>query len=59
MTDADIGFHPATDLLAQCRAKALSPVEAVEAILRHIGRQEPALNAMVRPSPSWTPRWSR
>ncbi len=47
MTDADIGFLSASDLLAQYRAKALSPVEVVGAVLRHIGRQEPALNAMV------------
>ena len=47
MTDADIGFLPATELVALYRAKSLSPVEAVDAVLRHIERQEPSLNATV------------
>ena len=48
MTDADIGFLAATELAQLYRSKALSPVEVVEAIFRHIGRNEPQLNAMAR-----------
>ena len=51
MTDADIGFLPATELTARFRAKTLSPVEVVDAVLRHIDAQEPALNAMVLTTP--------
>ena len=47
MTDAEIGFLPAAELLAHYRSGALSPVEVTAATLRHIARQEPALNAMV------------
>ncbi len=47
MTDAEIGFLPATELVSRYRARSLSPVEVVAAVLRHIGAQEPALNAMV------------
>ena len=47
MTDADIGFLSATELTARYRDRSLSPVEAVGAVLRHIARQEPALNAIV------------
>ena len=46
MSDAEIGFLPASELAARYRAKSLSPVEAVDAVLRHVERQEPALNAM-------------
>lgn len=48
MTDADIGFLPASELAARYRDRSLSPVEVVDAVLRHIERQEPALNAMAR-----------
>lgn len=44
---AEIGFLPATSLLARYRDRSLSPVDAVDAVLRHMARQEPALNAMV------------
>lgn len=44
---SEIGFLPATSLLARYRDRSLSPVEAVDAVLRHMARQEPALNAMV------------
>ena len=47
MTDADIGFLPATELLARYHDRSLSPVDVVAAILRHIEAQEPSLNAMV------------
>ncbi|WP_040741195.1 amidase family protein, partial [Nocardia tenerifensis] len=44
MTDpADL---PATDLLAGYRAKTLSPVEAVDAVLARIERWEPHINAL-------------
>jgi aspartyl-tRNA(Asn)/glutamyl-tRNA(Gln) amidotransferase subunit A len=46
MTDADIGFLPATELSRLYRTKDLSPVEVVQATLRHIERTEPQLNAM-------------
>ena len=46
MSDAEIGFLPASELAARYRSKSLSPVEAIDAVLRHIDRQEPALNAM-------------
>ncbi len=47
MTDAEIGFLPASELVVQYKSGALSPVGVVDAVFRHIGRQEPALNAMV------------
>jgi aspartyl-tRNA(Asn)/glutamyl-tRNA(Gln) amidotransferase subunit A len=43
--DAAIGFTPARILAADIAAKRISPVEVTEAILRHIDRLEPALNA--------------
>ena len=51
MTDADIGFLPATELVRLFRDRSLSPVEVVDAVLRHIDRQEPALNAMALRTP--------
>ncbi|HKU96632.1 MAG TPA: amidase family protein, partial [Vineibacter sp.] len=48
MNDADIGYLPASTLAAMYRKKEISPVEVVEAILRHIEQSEPALNAMAR-----------
>jgi aspartyl-tRNA(Asn)/glutamyl-tRNA(Gln) amidotransferase subunit A len=47
MTDVDIGFLSASELSARYRNRSLSPVEVVDAVLRHVERQEPALNAMV------------
>lgn len=46
MNDADIGFLPASELTKLYRSKALSPVEAIDAVLRHIERAEPSLNAI-------------
>ena len=48
MNDADIGFLPASELATRYRDKSLSPVEVIDAVLRHIERQEPSLNAMAR-----------
>jgi aspartyl-tRNA(Asn)/glutamyl-tRNA(Gln) amidotransferase subunit A len=51
MDDDDIGFLPATELARRYRAKSLSPVEVAQAVLRHIGRLEPQLNAMTLTTP--------
>lgn len=48
MTDADLGFLPAAELLPLYESRSLSPVEVTEAILRHIDATEPAVNAMAR-----------
>ncbi|MBI2878907.1 MAG: amidase, partial [Candidatus Rokubacteria bacterium] len=45
MHDDDLCYLPATDLAAAIRAKALSPVEVVEAFLARIERLNPLLNA--------------
>ncbi|MCA8928837.1 MAG: amidase [Alphaproteobacteria bacterium] len=47
MSDADLCFTPATQLLPLVRSKQLSPVELCEAILGHIQTLEPKLNAFV------------
>ncbi len=47
MTDAEIGYLSAAELTTHYRDRSLSPVEVTAAVLRHIERQEPALNAMV------------
>jgi aspartyl-tRNA(Asn)/glutamyl-tRNA(Gln) amidotransferase subunit A len=47
MTDADIGYLPASELAARYRDGSLSPVEVVDAVLRHIEASEPTLNAIV------------
>ncbi|MCK8785337.1 amidase family protein [Roseomonas sp. NAR14] len=44
-SDADLGYLPATDLAALIRARRLSPVEAMAAILRRIEAAEPRVNA--------------
>jgi aspartyl-tRNA(Asn)/glutamyl-tRNA(Gln) amidotransferase subunit A len=51
MNDDDIGFLPATELAASYRKKSLSPVEVTQAILRHIERTEPRVNAMTLTTP--------
>jgi aspartyl-tRNA(Asn)/glutamyl-tRNA(Gln) amidotransferase subunit A len=51
MGDDDIGFLPATELALLYRQKKLSPVEVTQALLRHIARVEPQVNAMVRTTP--------
>ncbi len=45
MSDAEIGFMPATDMAAAVRAKRLSPVEIVTALAARIERLEPRINA--------------
>jgi aspartyl-tRNA(Asn)/glutamyl-tRNA(Gln) amidotransferase subunit A len=45
MSDADLLFMPATKAAALIRAKKLSPVDYVEAILRAIDHAQPKLNA--------------
>jgi aspartyl-tRNA(Asn)/glutamyl-tRNA(Gln) amidotransferase subunit A len=51
MDDEDIGFLPATELAKHYRQKTLSPVEVTQAILRHIERVEPHINAMTLTTP--------
>lgn len=46
MNDADLGFTPAVELAAMIRARTLSPVELMAALLRRIEALEPKLNAM-------------
>ncbi len=38
---------PAAELLARYHDRSLSPVEVIDAVLRHVATQEPALNAVV------------
>ena len=45
MNDADLGYLPATQLIPMIRAKQISPVEVVSAVLRRIEKLEPRLNA--------------
>jgi aspartyl-tRNA(Asn)/glutamyl-tRNA(Gln) amidotransferase subunit A len=45
VTEEDLCFLPATDLAAAIRAKTVSPVEAIETVLRRIERLEPVVNA--------------
>jgi aspartyl-tRNA(Asn)/glutamyl-tRNA(Gln) amidotransferase subunit A len=45
VSDAEIGFMPATAMAAAVRAKKLSPVEIVSALARRIERLEPKVNA--------------
>ena len=47
MADQDLLFMPASTAAAQIRAKRLSPVEYVDAVLAAIERQQPRLNAFV------------
>ena len=45
MADIDLCYMPATELAAAIRAKAVSPVEVVTAVLARIDSLEPSLNA--------------
>ncbi|MCJ7744542.1 MAG: amidase, partial [Dehalococcoidales bacterium] len=45
MTDREIGYMSAFDMAAAIKAKKLSPVEVVEAILARIERLNPKVNA--------------
>jgi aspartyl-tRNA(Asn)/glutamyl-tRNA(Gln) amidotransferase subunit A len=45
MNHADLGFMPATDLLALIRRRELSPVELCRAVLDRVERLNPTLNA--------------
>jgi aspartyl-tRNA(Asn)/glutamyl-tRNA(Gln) amidotransferase subunit A len=47
VTDTEIAFLSAGELVAQYRRKSLSPVEATQALLRRLDRLEPAINAFV------------
>lgn len=46
MTNDDIGYLSATDLVSRVRAKELSPVEVVRGVLERMESVEPTLNAM-------------
>jgi aspartyl-tRNA(Asn)/glutamyl-tRNA(Gln) amidotransferase subunit A len=46
MNDEDLGFLPAVELAAMIRAKKISPVEIMAALLRRIAALEPKINAM-------------
>jgi aspartyl-tRNA(Asn)/glutamyl-tRNA(Gln) amidotransferase subunit A len=45
MTGTDIATLPATELAAMIRAKQVSPVELMSAVLDRIARLEPVINA--------------
>lgn len=47
MDAAELCYLPATELIAQYRARALSPVEVTRAVLERIERLNPALTAFV------------
>ena len=47
MNDLELAFTPATELRRLVRARQVSPVEVVEAILRRIERVNPTVNAYV------------
>jgi aspartyl-tRNA(Asn)/glutamyl-tRNA(Gln) amidotransferase subunit A len=47
VTDTEIAFLSAGELVAQYRRKSLSPVEVTQALLRRLDRLEPAINAFV------------
>ena len=51
MSDVDLCYTPATELLALIRAKKLSPVELTRAVLARIDTLNPTLNAFVTPTP--------
>jgi aspartyl-tRNA(Asn)/glutamyl-tRNA(Gln) amidotransferase subunit A len=51
VTDSDIAFLSAGELVAQYRRKSLSPVEVASALLRRLDRLEPAINAFVLVAP--------
>ena len=45
MTDQDLCFLPATLLVQMIRAKQVSPVEVMQAIINRVERLEPKINA--------------
>ena len=45
MPSSELCFLPATELARRCRARELSPVEVVEAVLERIEQLNPILNA--------------
>jgi aspartyl-tRNA(Asn)/glutamyl-tRNA(Gln) amidotransferase subunit A len=45
MNDAELGYLPASELAPMIRARTISPVEVMGAILRRIERLEPRVNA--------------
>lgn len=47
MNDEQLTFLPATELAAQIRQRAVSPVEAMRATLQRVERVQPALNAFI------------
>ena len=47
MPQTDLAFVPATELAAQIRSRALSPVEVMRATLDRIERSQPVLNAFI------------
>jgi aspartyl-tRNA(Asn)/glutamyl-tRNA(Gln) amidotransferase subunit A len=51
MTDTDLCYTPATELVALIRARKLSPVELTSAVLARIERVNPALNAFCTLTP--------
>jgi aspartyl-tRNA(Asn)/glutamyl-tRNA(Gln) amidotransferase subunit A len=51
MTEDDVCFLPATDLIDHYRRRRLSPVEVAEAVLRRIERLNPILNAFITVTP--------
>ncbi len=51
MTDADLGYTPATELAALIRTKKLSPVELTRAVLARIETLNPVVNAFCTPTP--------
>lgn len=47
MDHTELGFTPATELLAAMRAKQLSPIEIIDAVLARIDALNPRLNAFL------------
>lgn len=55
----ELGYTPATELVEQVRAKALSPVELTQAFLDRIEAINPKLNAYVTLHPEKSLAWAR
>ncbi|MDE2007480.1 MAG: amidase, partial [Rhodospirillales bacterium] len=51
MLHAELGYMPATEMAARIRAKSLSPVEAVGAVLARIEAVDPKVNAFAHLAP--------
>ena len=45
MSDLELCYLPATEAIARFKAKTLSPVELVEALIRRAEQVEPVINA--------------